>query len=238
LFNGIYPGERYAKAIVMTSHNYIALNLRFIWIRDQERTIYLETRNFMNNRFFLIRPTASLAFFLAMLTISALAGTANAAAADKSDASPKINVKQAGLISESNSKIFSELSDTALVAMKKRAEEIKIQGVGVIAYIEGDNVTTWTSKMIVVGKLKNAPNQKDRGANLLAIAYTKATEMADTLKDSGTSGRPPMTGETGWQGGLIKKVKTGYVIASFSGGPSEDDLKVAKVGLDILAEKF
>src|ERR1019366_6746469 len=75
------------------------------------------------------------------------------------------------------------------------------------------------------------------GANLLAIAYSKAAEMAETLKDSGNAGRPPMTGETGWQGGLIKRGKTGYLIAAFSGGPSESDLKVSQAGLEEVAGK-
>lgn len=135
-------------------------------------------------------------------------------------------------------KTFDELADTALAAMTKRAEELKIKGAAVVAYIEGDTAKAWSSKMVVVGTLKNAPTEKNQGANLLAIAYSKAAEMAETLKDSGSAGRPPMTGETGWQGGLIKKGKAGYVIAAFSGGPSEADLKVSQAGLEVLAGKL
>ncbi len=130
---------------------------------------------------------------------------------------------------------FDEVADSALAAMRKRAEELKIKGAAVVAYVEGESVTSWSSKMVVVDSMKNAPTEKDRGSNLLAIAYAKAAEMAETLKDSGHAGRPAMTGETGWQGGLIRKCKTGYLIAAFSGGPSESDLKVAQSGLDILA---
>lgn len=133
---------------------------------------------------------------------------------------------------------FDALADKALLAMTKRAEELKIKGVAVVAYIEGDTVMGWSSKMAVVGSLKNTPTDKNRGSNLLGIAYAKACEMADTLKDSGDAGRPPMTGEFGWKGGLIAKGKTGYLIAAFSGGPSEDDVKVSRAGLDILAEKL
>lgn len=135
-------------------------------------------------------------------------------------------------------KIFDEVADTALMAMSKRAEELKIKGVAVVAFIEGDITKSWSSKMVVVGSMKNAPTEKDRGANLLAIAYAKACEMAETLRDSGSAGRPPMTGETGWQGGLIRKGRTGYLIAAFSGGPSESDLKVSQAGLDVLAGKL
>ena len=134
--------------------------------------------------------------------------------------------------------VFDELADSALAAMTKRAEELKIKGAAVLAYIEGDSTKSWSSKMAVVGTMKNAPTEKNKGANLLAIAYSKAAEMAETLKDSGNAGRPPMTGETGWQGGLIKKCKTGYLIAAFSGGPSDADLKVAQAGLEILADKL
>ncbi|HWH69963.1 MAG TPA: hypothetical protein VNT26_11285 [Candidatus Sulfotelmatobacter sp.] len=131
-------------------------------------------------------------------------------------------------------KAFDEVATKALAAMKTRAGELSIQGVAVIAYVEGDNVTAWSSKMTVVGTLKTAPSEKDPGANLLAIAYTKAAEMADTLKASGSGVRPPMKGEFGWQGGLVKKGKTGYLIAAFSGGKSEDDVKVSQAGLDVL----
>ncbi len=135
-------------------------------------------------------------------------------------------------------KIFDEVADSALMVMTKRAEELKIHGAAVVAYIEGTATKSWFSKMVVVGTMTNVPTEKDHGANLLAIAYSKAAEMAETLKDSGNAGRPPMTGETGWQGGLIKKGKTGYLIAAFSGGPSESDVKVSQAGLAVLAEKL
>ena len=135
-------------------------------------------------------------------------------------------------------KIFDEVADSALMVMTKRAEELKIHGAAVVAYIEGTATKSWFSKMVVVGTMTNVPTEKDHGANLLAIAYSKAAEMAETLKDSGNAGRPPMTGETGWQGGMIKKGKTGYLIAAFSGGPSESDVKVSQAGLAVLAEKL
>ena len=98
--------------------------------------------------------------------------------------------------------------------------------------------TSWSSKMVVVGSMKNSPTEKDRGANLLGIAYAKAAEMADSLKDSGSAGRPPMTGEFGWQGGVVAKAKTGYVIAAFSGGPSQDDVRVSRAGLQLLVSRL
>ena len=114
--------------------------------------------------------------------------------------------------------------------MKARAEDLKIGGVAVLAYFEGDKIESWTSKMLVVGHMKDQPTATDKGNNLLAIAYAKAAEMADTLRNSGSNTRPPMTGEFGWEGGVIIHVRTGYLIAAFSGGKSEDDVAVSRAG--------
>jgi uncharacterized protein GlcG (DUF336 family) len=43
-----------------------------------------------------------------------------------------------------------------------------------------------------------------------------------------------MTGEYGWQGGVIAKAKDGWAIAAFSGGKSEDDVEVSKAGVAVL----
>jgi hypothetical protein len=133
---------------------------------------------------------------------------------------------------------FSSAATEALRAMTRRAEELRVKGVAVVACIEGEQVTSWSSKMVVVGSMKNAPTEKDKGANLLGIAYAKAAEMAESLKDSGTAGRPPMTGELGWQGGVIAKSKTGWALAAFSGGPSEDDVRISRAGLQILVARM
>jgi len=116
--------------------------------------------------------------------------------------------------------------------MEQAAQKISVTGVAVIAYIPGNVTTSWISKMKVVGSLAN-----DK-ANFLAIAYAKAAEMAVTLKDSGTSGRKDITGEFGWEGGVIVKVDPGYLMAAFSGGTSEEDAQAAREGLDWLAGKY
>jgi hypothetical protein len=133
-----------------------------------------------------------------------------------------------------SAKKLDALTGAALEAMKKRAAELKIGGVAVVAYAEGDTIQGWTSKMAVVGRMKDAPSATEKGNNLLAIAYAKAAEMADTLQNSGAATRPPMTGEFGWQGGVIARTKTGYVIVAFSGGKSEDDVQVSRAGLEVL----
>jgi hypothetical protein len=131
---------------------------------------------------------------------------------------------------------FAEQADKALLAMQQRAAELNVTGVAVVAYSEGDSVKSWSSKMVVMGNLKTGPSKNDpAGANLLAIAYAKAAEMADTLKASGSAGRPPLKGEFGWQGGVVAKGRTGILIAAFSGGPSADDVKISQAGLAVLS---
>jgi hypothetical protein len=129
---------------------------------------------------------------------------------------------------------FDVVADAALAAMKAKAQRMGVGGVAVVAYFEGDTIQSWSSKMIVVGRYKDLPTATDKGSNLLAIAYAKAAEMADTLKDSGTGVRPPMTGEFGWNGGVIARGKKGYLIAAFSGGKSDDDAEISREGLSKL----
>ena len=133
-----------------------------------------------------------------------------------------------------SAKGFDKAADKALAAMRKRAGELGIGGAAVVAWFEGESIRSWTSKMVVVGRYKDEPTATNKGSNLLAIAYSKASEMADTLKNSGSGARPPMTGEVGWTGGAIARGKAGYWIAAFSGGKSEEDVQVSKAGLAVL----
>ena len=73
---------------------------------------------------------------------------------------------------------------------------------------------------------------------MLGIAYAEAEEAADTLKNSGSSGKPQMTGEFGWKGRLITKVPGGTIIASFSGGKQSEDAATAAAGLDVLKSRL
>jgi hypothetical protein len=136
-------------------------------------------------------------------------------------------------LSAANPKKLDALESQALEVMKKKAAELNIAGVAVVSYAEGDTIQGWTSKMAVVGRLTD-PKASEHGNNLLGIAYAKSAEMAETLQDSGTAKRPPMTGEFGWQGGVILKTKSGYIVVAFSGGKSEDDVQVSKAGLEVL----
>jgi len=133
---------------------------------------------------------------------------------------------------KSGEKIFITQSDQCLALIEQAAQKIAIKGVAVVAFIPGDVTETWISKMKVVGNLTSGK------ANLLGIANTKASEMADTHLDSGSKIREVYNGELGYKGGLIRKVKSGYILAVFSGGSGEQDLEVAKTGLDWLAKFY
>ncbi|WP_263359671.1 hypothetical protein [Acidicapsa ligni] len=148
--------------------------------------------------------------------------------------SPALSVAQPhqkGAKTAAASNEFGIVADAALVAMSERAHELGATGVAVVAYFQDETIQTWSSKMTVVGNYKVDPTAGDKGLNLLAIAYAKAAEVADTHKDSGTGIRPPMTGEFEWTGGLIVRAKTGYLIAAFSGGKSDEDTLISQAGL-------
>jgi len=174
---------------------------------------------------------------LALTIMAMLLNAPNVPAQDKpADSAPDSGKPRPVAAGEKPARGFDELADKALLAMQQRAAELKVTGVAVVAYSEGDSVKSWSSKMVVVGNLTTGPSKNDpAGANLLAIAYTKAAEMADTLKASGNAGRPPLKGEFGWQGGVVAKGQTGILIAAFSGGPSADDVKISQAGLAVLS---
>ena len=134
-------------------------------------------------------------------------------------------------------KKFDAAAQAALAAMKAKAAELKTQGVAVVSFAPGDTIESWMSQMAVVGHMTDHLNGP-KGNDLLGIAYAKSSEMANTLKNSGTSGKPPMTGEFGWQGGVMAKTARGYIIVAFSGGKSEDDVQVSKAGLAVLQSRL
>jgi hypothetical protein len=140
----------------------------------------------------------------------------------------------AGTAKPVNAKKFDRLARAALAAMRQKAAELNIQGVAVINYAPGDKVENWSSKMAVVGRMTDPVASNGKGNNLLGIAYAKSSEMARTLMDSGTAKGTPMTAEFFWQGGMIFKASSGYVIVAFSGGKSEDDVQVSKAGLEVM----
>jgi uncharacterized protein GlcG (DUF336 family) len=129
-------------------------------------------------------------------------------------------------------RVFTKHADDCLRIMEQAALKMQVKGVAVVAFIPGDTSETWISKMKVAGSLSNEK------ANYLAVAYSKAAEMAETFQNSGSGVREPKLGEFGWQGGAVKKVKAGYLLATFSGATGEQDLEIANKGLDCLQNYY
>jgi len=127
---------------------------------------------------------------------------------------------------------FDQVASDALEAMKQHAGAINANGAAIVAYIPGEATRSWASRMLVVGSFSK------NNTNVLGIVYTKAAEMADTLKDSGSGVRPSLKGENGYKGGVIQQVPGGYVLAAFSGAKSEDDVSFSRAGLEILAKAY
>ena len=129
-------------------------------------------------------------------------------------------------------KIFINNADEALQMMKQEALRMNIKGAGLVCFIPGDQTQSWISKMIIAGATGN------EGYNFIAIAYSKASEMAETLQNSGSKVRPVKVGEFDYIGGIIKKIDSGYLLSTFSGASGEDDLAVSQKGLDWFITKF
>lgn len=128
--------------------------------------------------------------------------------------------------------IFVKNADECLAIIEKAAQKLGITGAAMVAFIPGDVSESWISKMKVMGRLAN------KDANFLSIAYAKASEMAVTHENSGNGEREGITGEFGWQGGVIIKVDSGYLVGAFSGGTGQQDADVAKEGLEWLSGEY
>lgn len=133
---------------------------------------------------------------------------------------------------KNSEQIFLDHVDKCISIIEEEARKIPMQGVVMVAYIPGKKTASWTSKMKVVGKLA------DDKVNLLAIVHAKASEMAVTLENSGNNSRKDIVGELGYRGGMIMKIDSGYLVAAFSGGTSQQDADVSKIGLEWLSKKF
>lgn len=129
-------------------------------------------------------------------------------------------------------KTFLKHVDRSLVLMEQAADKMGIKGVAVMIFIPGEETVSGVSKMKVVGSMTR------KTINFLAVANSKIAEMADTHLDSGSKVREPLTGETGWRGGLIKKVDSGYIMAAFSGGTEDEDIVVAQAGIENMLKRF
>jgi hypothetical protein len=143
-----------------------------------------------------------------------------------------------GVAGSFDAAVFDVRAGEALATMKREAERIGIAGVAAVAYAEDGEMQSWRSRMLVAGRRASKPQTGDIGMNFLSVVYSKMAEMADTLRDSGSGVRPPLKGEFGWPGGLIARAGHGYALAAFSGGKGEEDLVVARLGLETLIRAF
>ncbi|HEY1791427.1 MAG TPA: hypothetical protein VGG34_00800 [Opitutaceae bacterium] len=142
-----------------------------------------------------------------------------------------------GLLAQGAAGAFDPVADAALAAMKAKAEAQGIKGTAMVAFAPGDTFTGWTSKALVIGQLvKDSTDPVVKGSNFLGNAYSKASEMAATGKDSGGRGKdsPAYWGEVGWKGGATAAGKTGRLFAAFSGGTGDQDYATSQAGLAVL----
>lgn len=128
--------------------------------------------------------------------------------------------------------IFLKNADECLSIIEQAANNKSIQGAVVIAYVPGEVTQSWISKMKIVGCYTN------HNFNFLAVASSKVAEMATVLSADKDYDRKLLKGEWGYQGKVMQKVKSGYLLLAFSGGSAQQDTEVAQKGLDWLAEKF
>ena len=130
---------------------------------------------------------------------------------------------------------FQIVAGTMITEMENHAKKLGVKGVIVVASMD-DTGFSWISQMKAVDAIKsisaNPAQNEYPGYNFIGIAYSKAAEMADTKLDSGSKLRSPFQGEFGYQGGLIKKVQSGFILTVFSGASSEQDLEIAKAGMN------
>ena len=124
--------------------------------------------------------------------------------------------------------VLREKIANVLEDMKDKAIEMGIQGVAVASVLNKGETVDWIGEMKVV----ETPFNLKEGWNLVAIAWSKCGEVMATCADSGNPEHNKIMGELGFVGGAYDEYK-GYKLAfAFSGALSEEDLEVAKFGIE------
>lgn len=116
----------------------------------------------------------------------------------------------------------------ALEDMKAKAEEMGIQGVATASVLNKGETVDWIGEMKVVG----TPYKLEEGWNLVAIAWSKCGEVIATKADSGNPDHKRIMGELGFVGGAYDEYEGCKMAFAFSGATSEEDLEVAKYGIE------
>jgi len=122
-------------------------------------------------------------------------------------------------------KIVKTLDD-----MKAKALEMGIQGVATASVLNKGETDDWIGEMKVVG----TPYNQKEGWNLVAIAWSKCGEVIATQADSGNPDHQKMMGELGFVGGAYAEFDGIKMAFAFSGADSEEDLVVARHGIEKL----
>lgn len=118
----------------------------------------------------------------------------------------------------------------ALADMKTKAIQMGIQGVATASVLNKGETDDWIGEMKVIG----TPYNQEEGSNLIAIAWSKCSEVIATGADSGNPDHKKMTGELGYAGGVYDEFDGCKMAFAFSGASTEDDLKVARYGIERL----
>lgn len=118
--------------------------------------------------------------------------------------------------------------------MAAKAREMNMKGVAVASILEKESQVDWIGEMKVVDTPYNLEDGK--GWNLVAIAWSKAGEVIASEADSGNPERKSLMGELNFTGGAYGESANYKYAFAFSGGLSEDDLEVAKYGIDVLKD--
>ena len=116
----------------------------------------------------------------------------------------------------------------ALDDMKAKAKEMGIEGVATASILNKGETVDWIGEMRVVGTLLDLKG----GFNLVAVAWSKCGEVIATGADSGNPNHKTITGELGYAGGAYDEHEGCKMAFAFSGATSEEDLVVAKYGIE------
>lgn len=127
-------------------------------------------------------------------------------------------------------KELKEKLTLALEDMKAKAIEMGIHGVAVASVLNNGDSAEWMGEMKVVG----TPLDLEGGYNLVAVAWSKCAEVIATMADSGNPEHKTMTGELGYTGGAYGEHEGCKMAFAFSGAESEEDLVVARYGIEKL----
>ena len=165
--------------------------------------------------------------FAALCALCAIACSGNADLRQSEDTTATTTSLHDMTNDQLRNKIVKALDD-----MKAKAVEMGIQGVATASVLNKGETDDWIGEMKVVG----TPCNEKEGWNLVAIAWSKCGEVIATGADSGNPDHQKIMGELGFVGGAYDEFEGCKMAFAFSGATSEDDLLVAKYGIEKMKE--